>query len=446
MNKKYFIFILVFCFSEFNASAAVKKADLQVDSKDQTSEQTKKNNISKHQVSEDDVKKIKEEAAKLKKEWSLRTSKMLSLATSKRFERAQKLLSRGDFGRAIDLVNPVIDRKSSNGYEQAKALILKTQALMSMQDYKTAESSIKQALEIGELSYIEQCEALMFLAQIQMLTQNYKQAKISLIQFIAVSDENIAGAHIMLGTIEHELGDLKSAEAHVDQALKETEDPQEPWLYFASVVYMKTKKLDRAEKILKTLLEKRQNNKNYWMTLIGVLFEQEKTSEALMYLELANKLGFIKGSTDINNRAALLSQEKIPYKAAMVLQQAVVNKDIPESQKVYEFMASFWFVAKEYEKSIEAYKKASALSDDGAVDLMLGQVYMEQEDWKNAEKSFKAAFKKGNLKNQEGNAVLGLGMTAYFQDDKISALKYFSQAQKYKQQKEAASRWIGFLK
>ncbi len=443
------ILCLIFSFTCFYVNAAVKKTELSIESKNKTekiNKKTKKVDISKHQVSDEEIKNIKVEAQVLKKKWDLQVQNTFSLATTKRFERAQKYLTKGDFKHAIDLVQPVINRRSSNGYEKAKALIIKTQAYMSMREFLDAEVTITQAITIGELSYGEQCEALMFLAQIHLVAQNYKAAKLTLIKYIEVVPDKVPAAHIMLGTIENELGDLKSAEKHVDQALSESDDPQEPWLYFASVIYLKTKNFAKAEMILKNLLEKRQNNKNYWMTLIGVLFEEEKTTEALQYLELAHKQGFITASSDINNRAALLSQEKIPFKAAIVLKQAIINKDIPESQKAYEFMASFWFVAKEYSRAIEAYKKASALSDSGSVELLLGQVYLEQEDWVNAEKSFQAAVKKGNLKNQEGSAVLGLGMTAYFQDDKISALKYFAKAQKFKQQKEAASRWIGFLK
>ncbi len=449
-------FLLIFSIFSFLGDpvfAAVKKSVKDVEFLTQKNEKSdsgfkkdKKIDISKHQVSEDEVDIIKTEAEALKKKWLLKVPQSYSLSTTKRFERAQRYLASGNFGRALELVEPVVTRPSSTGYEKAKALILKTQAFMSMKEYADAEKAITQAIAIGELSYTEQCEALMFLAQIHLVAQNYKAAKITLIKYIAVSSDKVPAAHIMLGTIEHELENLKSAEKHVNQALSESENPQEPWLYFASVVYLKTKKYAKAEKILKELLEKRQNNKNYWMTLIGVLFEEEKTTEALQYLELAHKQGFVTASSDINNRAALLSQEKIPYKAALVLEQAILNKDIPESQKAYEFIASFWFVAKEYGRAVEAYKKASALANSGAVELLLGQVYLEQEDWVNAEKSFQAAVKKGNLKNQVGNAVLGLGMTAYFQDDKITALKYFSKAQKYKQQKEAASRWIGFLK
>lgn len=466
MTKNFLILNLIFSLSCFYVFAAIKKSDvtfqaesqktLTADSKkksdtkdtkkDANEDNKKKVDIAKHQVSKEEIESIQSDAKKLKEEWSIRTPKTYSSATTKRFERAQKYLVAGDFQRAIELVEPVIQRKSSISYERSKALILKAQALMSMRDYASAEAAINEAIKLEGLSYQEQCEALMFLAQIHMVAQNYKAAKLALIKYIAVGPEKAPAAHIMLGTIENELGDLKAAEEQVGIALDQAEDPQEPWLYFASVVYLKNKKFDKAEKILKNLLEKRQNNKNYWMTLVGVLFDQEKSTEALKYLEMAHKLGFVSGASDISNRAALLSQEKIPYKAALILEQAIKNKDIPENQKVYEFMASFWFVAKEYSRSIEAYKKASALAKDGSVELLLGQVYLEQEDWVNAQKSFQAAVKKGNLKKQEGNAILGLGMTAYFQDDKVSALKYFAQAQKYKQQREAASRWIVFLK
>lgn len=448
--KNYFA-LMIFVISSGIASlgyAAVKEKDKNVkesNKKTASKESATKVDSIKHRLNADEVQEIKDKAAELKKVWSIRSVMPLTLSTTKRFERSQKLLTLGNYGRALDILEPVIERESSNDYERARALVLKAQILMTMKDYAAAEVSTNQALKLNSLSYSEQTEALLMLAQVQMIAKNYKEAKKSLVTFVEVADDKAASAYIMLATIENDLGDIDEAKKNIDLALEATDKPQEPWLYFASSIYVRTKDFDKAEKILKQLIDMRQSNKNYWMSLVGVLFEKEKFTEALQYLEMANKLGFVSGVTDVTNRAAMLSQERIPYKAALVLQKAIDSKEIEPTQKIYEFMASFWFVAKEYNKSIEAYKKASALADSGKVELLLGQVYLEQEDWANAQKAFQTALKKGNLKKQTGSAILGLGMTAYYQEDRDGALKYFTQAQKFKQQREAADNWISFL-
>lgn len=452
-SKRYLSFLFVtisvigmspFVFAAVNTSVKQNESVKAEGKKNSVKKEDKIDTI-KHRLSADEIEAIKSDAKEIKKRWSVKTPMQSTLSTSKRFERSQKYLTDNNYARALEVIEPVIERPSSNDTERAKALVLKTQILMSMSDYPAAEKAIQEAIKLESLAYAEQTEALLFLAQIQMVDKNYKEAKKNLVTFIEVAEDKAPAAYIMLATIENDMGDIEEAEKNVDAALKDAKKPQEQWLYFASNVYVRNKKFDKAEKILKDLIEQRQNNKNYWMSLVGVLFENDKPGEALRYLEMAQKLGYVDGATDITNRAAMLAQERIPYKAALILQQAVDKKDLEPSQKIYEFMASFWFVAKEYNRSIEAYKKASAMANSGAVDLLLGQVYIEQEDWANAQKAFHTALRKGNLKKQTGNAILGLGMTAYFQDDKVSALKYFSQAQKYKQQKEAAERWISFL-
>ena len=50
------------------------------------------------------------------------------------------------------------------------------------------------------------------------------------------------------------------------------------------------------------------------------------------------------------------------------------------------------------------------MSEDGRLFLRLGQTYMQEEDWKNAEKYIRYAIKKGDLENP-GRAWLLLGIT-----------------------------------
>ncbi|MCO5113745.1 MAG: tetratricopeptide repeat protein [Bdellovibrionaceae bacterium] len=402
--------------------------------------------IVKHKVSEDEKKKIAAEAEVIKARWSKKMPRSVSLATSKRQLRAQKYLASKNYKGAISVLDKVLSRSSTEDYERAKTLVLMAQAYMSETKNAEAEASVVEAIRLESLGYHEACDALLFLAQIQLITRNFKESQVNALKYIHIAPTKVPAAYIMLGTIQYELQEFQDAQKSVETALSLTKEPQETWLFFASAVFAKNKAYQKSENILKGLLEKRQNNKNYWMALVGVLFEQEKLDEALRYYELAEKSGLIKSTGEINNRASLFAGLEIPYKAAAIIEHGLDTGKLEKNRRNYENLANNWFMAREYEKAIAAYQKASEKSENGEIDILLGQVYLEKEDWTQAEKSFKAALKKGKLKQREGHALIGLGMATYFQDDKESALKYFNRAVNYKAQKEAASKWLSYLK
>lgn len=442
-------------FTVFISFSPALKADVDASKKDKAAESSlqtsnkkipaKKIDITKHKISDSEIQKIKQEAQSTKAEWSIRAGKSTSLSTTKRMLRAQQYISAKDYDGAIKILDRVIDRSSTSKYERAKALFAKAQALMSLKKYSQTEAAIKESLDLDIMSYYESLDALMFLAQIQLITQNFKEAKKNIVRYIEISPNQSPMAFVILASVNFELEENKEAEVNIEKAISNTKKPQEAWLYFASAIYNRNKKFPKAEEILKDLVEKRPKNRNYWMSLIAVLFEQEKSTEALKYMELAQKLNFLKSEGETMNRISLLVNEKIPFKAAKILEENIENKKIKDNKKNYEMLASFWFLAKEYDKSIAAYKKASKFSKSGDVELLLGQVYIEKEDWRAAENHFRTALKKGNLKSKAGYAYIGLGMTSFFQDDKQSALNYFAKAKNFKSQKEVASKWLGYL-
>lgn len=447
MKKQFLLFVLFIYLGPSEISAAVEpNLEENVEQSLESPDIPKEVDISKHKVTDEEVKRIKKEAKETKKLWQKKGGKSMSLATVKRQLRAQKHIAAKNYQDAVDVLQRVLDRSSSEKYEKAKSLVLKAQALMGLKKYAQAEAALVEAMGLNILSYHEMCDALMSLAQNQLITKNYKDSKKNIIKYIEVAPSEVPHAFILLATIQFEMQEYKDAERNVLKAINMTKSAPESWRYFASAVLSKNKNYKQAEKILRKLLDKRQDNKGYWMSLIGVLFEQNKNTEALKFFEMANKMGYIDSVSEQKNRSSLLFQEKIPYKAAKVIEEAIAKDKIEADGQTYETLASFWFAAKELDRAIVSYQKASQLSDDGKVDLMLGQVYLEKEDWAGAKKSFQTALKKGKLKEKEGNAIVGLGMTAYFSDDKASALRYFSQAQKYKSQEEVATRWLGFLK
>lgn len=393
---------------------------------------------------EDTFDLVKQEAKKTKEKWQIRSSKFLSEATQKRHLRAQQYLLSKNYDSAIPVLNRVIQRQSSTDYEVAKTKVLLSKVYTAKEDYASAELNLKEALVLETLSYMESCEALLNLSQVQLSSKNLIESKKNILKYIEIANPS-AAPWVMLAAIEFQNEDYPKAQIAIDKAIGMVKKPQEPWLYLAASIHYKNKSYQVAEKYFVDLIALKQTNKVYWMSLIGVLFEQNKLSDALTYYEMANKLGFVESESDVLSRVGLMFSDEIPYKAASELAEAIKLKKIEVKKETYESLAGYWFSAKEFDKAVEAYEKASEKAKDGKVDLMLGQVYLEMEKWTAAQNAFNKAIQKGKLETQAGQAYMGMALSSFFNNEKDKAVKYFSKAKDFKNQKEAAEKWIGFL-
>jgi tetratricopeptide (TPR) repeat protein len=387
---------------------------------------------------------LSEEGQKIKKAWETRSSRFLSEATNKRHLRAQQNLLAKNYDQAINILEKVVNRSSSTKYEVAKTKVLISKAYIAQEKLDLAELNVQQAITLDQLSYQESTDAMLQLAQIQLMAKNYLESKKTLLKYIEIAPTSSV-ALVMMSAVDFQLENYKEAQEAIDKAMTMTKKPQEPWIYLAANAHYKNQSYKTSEKYFRDLIALRQTNKSYWLSLVAVLFEQNKTEEALTHYEMAHKLGHIKQESEIITRVGLMQASEIPFKAAKELEQALQNKKVKEQKTTYESLAGYWFASKDFDKAVAAYEKASRFSEDGKVDLMLGQVYLEMENWSQAQKSFSLALKKGNLKTQTGNAYMGLGLASFFKDEKPKALQYFSKAKDFKNQKDTAEKWIGFL-
>ena len=141
--------------------------------------------------------------------------------------------------------------------------------------------------------------------------------------------------------------------------------------------------------------------------------------------------------------AQLYLYYEVPYKAAIILEKELNAERIEDEEKNWEQLANAWLSAREWKKAIPPLTKAAEMSEDGRLFLRLGQTYMQEEDWKNAEKNIRYAIKKGDLENP-GRAWLLLGITRNKKGIKFenSALFAFKRSTGYEDMEADARRWV----
>ena len=139
--------------------------------------------------------------------------------------------------------------------------------------------------------------------------------------------------------------------------------------------------------------------------------------------------------------AQLYLQREVPYKAAKVLTEQMEKGVVTENARNYRLLSQAWMLSQEDRKAIPALEKAAALSDDGELDVRLGNTYLNLAEYSECAKSVRTALRKGGLKNPD-NAQISLGMCLYNLKEYSDAIAAFREAAKTQKSRRIANQWI----
>ena len=138
-----------------------------------------------------------------------------------------------------------------------------------------------------------------------------------------------------------------------------------------------------------------------------------------------------------------MTPSELSHKISSILEKELDSGRIKDEEKNWEQLANAWLSAREWNKAIPPLKKAAEMSEDGELFLRLGQTFMQEENWKEAEENIKYAIKKGDLDNP-GRAWLLLGITRNKKGIKYenSALFAFKRSSCYEYMDSDSIRWV----
>ena len=142
--------------------------------------------------------------------------------------------------------------------------------------------------------------------------------------------------------------------------------------------------------------------------------------------------------------AQLYRFHQVPYKAAVLLEQAIANGTVIASEKSLEALAQAYVAAKEDEKALPVLTKASEIADTGKFDVQLAQAYLNLERWQAAIASANKALLRGDI-SREGDMYLVIGMAKFNLQAFDESLIAFTQAQKISKSAKTAKQWFHYV-
>lgn len=359
---------------------------------------------------------------------------------------ARELADKEDLAGAIQALDK-LNAQNLNSYERAMTWNLYAFVHYTKQDYGKATAAYRKVLEQRPIPESLRNATLFGLAQMLVATEQYQASLDALKEWFALVDAPNPGAVMLLGQVHYQLGNYSEAREAIENAVRSAEDRNESvpenWYLMLRAISYAQKDYVALSNVLQQLL-RWYPKREYWVQLSAVYGELGDEERQLATLETAFEQNLLEKESEYVMLAQLLLSNSIPWKAGKVLELGMQDKVVEESISNLRLLADAWVLAKEYERSIDALKRAAALSEDGELDLRLAQVLLEMEQFDAALASARVAEKKGGLDKPEAVHVLA-GLALYNLDDLDAAAAEFGKASRFEGAGPTVEQWMSFI-
>ncbi len=360
-------------------------------------------------------------------------------------EEINQLMQDGNNQQAIERLAALRGRSNLNNYEKAVLTQMLGYAYIGVSKYADAAKAFEETLAFDVLPVEATASITTALIQMHMETKEYDKARQRIEQVLAGDTPADPDFLAVAAYVYFELKQYGQAEKHLLQAISSVTEPKENWYQILLAVYRAQSAWPKAEAVLREVLSRFPDNGTYWQYMSYVLFEQDKEHEALASLMLAYRLNLIK-SEELERISGMYANIGVPEKAARLLDEWMRKGELETTTERLSLTGRLWLVARERSKAITVLVRAAEQMTEGEIDLMLGKLYYEDENWEPAVQHFQAALSKGKLKGSPAEAQLLLGICAYHAERTDTAITALEAARQDKQYGNHARYWLTRIK
>jgi tetratricopeptide (TPR) repeat protein len=218
---------------------------------------------------------------------------------------------------------------------------------------------------------------------------------------------------------------------------------KEDWYVLLNFAYFQEEDYRQVRDIQKILLEN-WPKKRYWFSLAGAYTELGEDNNLIAAYGAAHDQGMLEKESELVTMAQLYMQAEVPYMAAKLLEKEMETGRVAKNAKHYRLLSQAWMLSMEDERAVPALMEAAKLSDDGELDVRLGNTYLNLGEYKECIDAVQSGLRKGGLKSTD-NAQISLGMCLYNERRYQSAIGAFREAGKTPSSRKIAQQWIAVI-
>ena len=365
-----------------------------------------------------------------------------------RITKAQELVDAKDYQGALRLLNNLYNPDKLTEYEQANVLNYIGFVYYNMEDIPNAIKTYERMVAIPSLEEQMKKQVMYTLAQLYTMQEQYNKALTTLDKWFLLEPNPAPEPFILKAQNLYQVERYKDMIQPIENAMriaKERDKPiKEDWYVLLNFAYFRQENYRKVRDIQKILLES-WPKKRYWFSLAGAYTELGEDKNLINAYAAANDQGLFDKESEFVTMAQLYMQREVPYKAGVLLEKEMAAGRVSKSAKNYRLLSQAWTLAQEDEKAIPALKEAARLSDDGELDVRLGNSYLNVGQYGDCATAVRDGLKKGGLKSPD-NAQISLGMCLYNLRHYNDAISAFEVAARTTRSKRVANQWINVIR
>jgi len=298
------------------------------------------------------------------------------------------------------------------------------------EDLKSAKRNYMKFLSIEDADPRLKSNVISMLGQLSYSEGNYKTAIDYMEQWISMEANPSSLGFDIIAASYWQLKDKKKALKFSERALcvakANKSKPKESTYNLLIALYNENERIKDMLPLFEELV-RFYPKKRYWTQLSGVYGELKEEKKQLSSLEAAHDQRLLDKETEYVSLYQLLMRAEAPLKAARVIQYGIEKEFVKENEKHLKYLAQGWHMAQELDKAEPVYEKAAIKSEEGELYVFLGQIYLATDRYKKAKQALQLGLKKGKLKDPVTVNIL-LGQVAYELQDFEDATKFFRTA------------------
>ena len=359
-------------------------------------------------------------------------------------QKAQELVDAKDYQGALKSLNRLYDPDKLTEYEQANVLNYIGFVYFNMDDTPNAIKTYERMVALPSLEPQMAKQTTYTLAQLYSMEEQYQKALDTLNKWFTLETNPAPEAYILKAQNLYQLQRYKEMVEPIEKAMAEARrretEVKEDWYVLLNFAYFQDENYAKVRDIQEVLLTN-WPKKRYWFSLAGAYTELGEDQNLIAAYDAAHTDGLLEQESELVTMAQLYMQREVPYKAATLLESEMEAGRVAKDAKNYRILSQAWTLAQEDAKAIPALKEAARLSDDGELDVRLGNAYLNTAEYSDCAAAVPSRLAKGGLKSPN-NAQISLGMCLYNLKQYGDAKSAFQAAGRTERSRKISQQWI----
>ena len=393
------------------------------------------------QDSDEDAAQRKSERQKTKQ------AQAVSKEVYDKITKAQEAVDAQDYQGALKMLNQLNNPDKLTEYEQANVLNYIGFVYYNMDDIPNAIRTYDRMISIPSLEETMAKQVTYTLAQLYTMEEQYAKALTTLDKWFLLETNPAPEPFILKAQNLYQVERYSDMIAPIENAMRvakaRNKPAKEDWYVLLNFAYFQAENYAMVRDIQKILLIT-WPKKRYWFSLAGAFTELGEDENLINAYAAANDQRMLEKESELVTMAQLFLQREVPYKAATLLDTEMKSGRVSKSAKNYRLLSQAWQLSMEDKKAIPALQEAARLSEDGELDVRLGNAHLNIGEYEDCSKSVRTGIRKGGLKSPD-NAQISLGMCLYNLREYRNAIKAFQKAAKTPRSRRVSSQWINVI-